>query len=135
MQGLIRMTTAWLKRLDRLIKAAVAKTDSCVVQFQNFSSKFSVLPLRLVESNSIHRLLDGTPDFGSILGHYSLAHASEIVLDHETRSPAEGDPVGTEAYRVSGKLHSAMQNCIKRCLVRASTLPLACSCLTVHPVP
>lgn len=121
LQGLINMTTAWLRRLHRMLRAEAAGADPCLLQLQDRSATQCSSQHQILEATSLRHLLDNIPTFVSNLGQYAAAHARELVSDDEKVSPGAGD--STTVWHVSVNLQSAMRTCINRCMVCAYVAP------------
>lgn len=122
MQGLISLTKAWLRRMDAMISVEAAKADPCTLRFHDWDTKFGCTPLEVIQYRSLRHLLPRVPVFASILGQYAAAHAAEVV----PASPEAGSTAISKKFEASHNLHMAMQECVKRCVVRFL------SCSVVH---
>lgn len=115
MQGLIKLTSAWLRRLHTMICFEATKTDPCMLRFHDWETNFGSRPLRVIQCQSLNELLQRFPVFVGILRQYAAAHASEIV----SASSEAGSSANVDSFEVSRNLHRAMQECVVRCVVRS----------------
>lgn len=129
-QGLIKLTTAWLRRMQAMICSEAANADPCIPGFQDFGITFGCKPLAVNQYQSLRDLLPRVPVFVSSLGQYAAAHAAEIVPDSaQVRSAATPN-----FFQVSKNLHRAMNECVDRCVVSSPTSALLHWCIACPPL-
>lgn len=121
MQGLVDMTTAWLRRLHKMLRAEAWGADPCLLKLQDCSSIQCCSRHQILQATSLRQLLDNTPTFVDSLGQYAAAHAREFVTDSKKLSPVTQD--STAEWHVSARLKNAMRACVNRCMVRAYVAP------------
>lgn len=114
MQGLIKLTSAWLRRLHTMICFEAAKTDPCILQFQDWTPSFGRQAQKVTQYQSLGDLLLRFPVFVRILGQYAAAQAAEII----PTSPEVGSAARVNQFEASRNLRRAMQECIIQCVVR-----------------